>query len=57
MISLQVIAERLLAGHGPDNFAEPFKRDEGEDLRAIFPDGPVIPLQYKYKSLVNKCDQ
>lgn len=34
--TVPVIAERPLLGHGPDNFAEPFERHEGEDLRAFF---------------------
>ncbi|CAN5848043.1 hypothetical protein BH23ACT11_BH23ACT11_14850 [soil metagenome] len=40
--SVPVILERPLIGHGPDSLAEPFKRYEGEDLRAFFPDGQVI---------------
>ncbi len=40
--TVPVIAERPLLGHGPDNFAEPFERHEGEDLRAFFPTGEVI---------------
>lgn len=40
--TVPVILERPLLGHGPDNFAEPFKRHEGEDLRAFFPDGDII---------------
>lgn len=40
--TLLVIAERPLLGHGPDNFAEPFERHEGEDLRAFFQNGAVI---------------
>lgn len=39
--TIPVIAERPLLGHGPDNFAEPFRRHEGEDLRAFFPGGVV----------------
>ncbi len=34
--TVPVITERPLLGHGPDNFAEPFERHEGEDLRAFF---------------------
>ncbi len=34
--TIPVIAERPLLGHGPDNFAEPFARHEGKDLRAFF---------------------
>lgn len=34
--TLPVIAERPVLGHGPDNFAGPFARHEGEDLRAFF---------------------
>lgn len=34
--TVPVIAERPIIGHGPDNFAEPFDRHEGEDLRAFF---------------------
>lgn len=40
--TVPVILERPLLGHGPDNFAEPFERHEGEDLRAFFPNGEVI---------------
>ncbi len=40
--TVPVILERPLLGHGPDNFAEPFERHEGEDLRAFFPRGEVI---------------
>ena len=40
--TVPVILERPLLGHGPDNFAEPFKEHEGEDLRAFFPNGEVI---------------
>lgn len=40
--TIPVIAERPLLGHGPDNFAGPFKRHEGEDLRAFFPNGETI---------------
>jgi O-antigen ligase len=40
--TIPLIAERPVLGHGPDNFAEPFKRHEGEDLRAFFPDGETI---------------
>jgi O-antigen ligase len=40
--TIPMIMERPLLGYGPDNFAEPFKRYEGEDLRAFFPDGAVI---------------
>jgi hypothetical protein len=40
--TIPMIRERPLFGHGPDNFAEPFKRHEGEDLRAFFPDGDYI---------------
>jgi O-antigen ligase len=40
--TISVIAERPLLGHGPDNFASPFERHEGEDLRAFFPNGEVI---------------
>jgi len=40
--TVPVILERPLLGHGPDNFAEPFKRHEGEDLRAFFPNGEII---------------
>lgn len=34
--TIPVIAERPLLGHGPDDYAEPFARHEGEDLRAFF---------------------
>ncbi|CAN5885067.1 hypothetical protein BH23ACT11_BH23ACT11_15760 [soil metagenome] len=34
--TLPLIAERPIIGHGPDNFAEPFDRHEGQDLRAFF---------------------
>jgi O-antigen ligase len=40
--TVPVILERPLLGHGPDNFAEPFERHEGEDLRAFFPGGETI---------------
>lgn len=40
--TVPVILERPLLGHGPDNFAEPFARHEGEDLRAFFPNSQVI---------------
>jgi putative inorganic carbon (HCO3(-)) transporter len=40
--TIPVIMERPLLGHGPDNFAEPFKRHEGEDLRAFFPGGETV---------------
>ncbi len=33
-----MILEHPLLGHGPDNFAEPFERHEGEDLRFILLD-------------------
>jgi putative inorganic carbon (HCO3(-)) transporter len=40
--TIPMIVERPLLGHGPDNFAEPFKRYAGEDLRAFVPDiGPI----------------
>jgi putative inorganic carbon (HCO3(-)) transporter len=39
--TIPMIMERPLLGHGPDNFAEPFKRYEGEDLRAFFPDDVI----------------
>lgn len=40
--TIPVILERPLIGHGPDNFAEPFKRHESEQLRAFFPGGETI---------------
>jgi putative inorganic carbon (HCO3(-)) transporter len=40
--TVPMIMERPLLGYGPDNFAEPFERYEGEDLRAFFPNGAVI---------------
>jgi O-antigen ligase len=36
--TIPMIMDRPLLGYGPDNFAEPFERYEGEDLRAFFPD-------------------
>lgn len=39
---IPVIAERPLIGHGPDNFIQPFKRHEGEDLKSFFPQGTII---------------
>jgi putative inorganic carbon (HCO3(-)) transporter len=39
--TIPVIAERPILGHGPDNFAKPFDRHEGEDLRAFFGDRVV----------------
>lgn len=32
--TIPVLLERPLLGHGPDNFAMPFERHEGEDLKA-----------------------
>lgn len=40
--TIPVITERPLFGHGPDNFAEPFKRHESKELKAFFPDGDTI---------------
>ncbi len=40
--TIPMIMERPLLGHGPDNFAEPFKRYQGEDLRAFIPDIGLI---------------
>lgn len=40
--TVPMIMERPLLGYGPDNFAEPFERYEGEDLQAFFPNGAVI---------------
>jgi O-antigen ligase len=40
--TIPVILQRPLIGHGPDNFAEPFKRHEGDDLRAFFPNSETI---------------
>jgi hypothetical protein len=40
--TVPVVLERPLIGHGPDNFAEPFTRHQGEDLRAFFPNGEII---------------
>ncbi len=37
--SIPMIVDRPLFGYGPDNFAEPFKRYESEDLRSFFPEG------------------
>ena len=40
--TVPVILERPLIGHGPDNFAEPFARHEGEDLRAMLLEEAVV---------------
>jgi O-antigen ligase len=39
--TVPMIMDRPVLGYGPDNFAEPFERYEGDDLRAFFP-GDVI---------------
>jgi O-antigen ligase len=40
--TLPVIAERPLLGHGPDNFARPFSRHQGEDLTAMLAEGAIV---------------
>ncbi len=40
--TIPVIAERPVLGHGPDDFAEPFSRYEGDDLKAFFMEGAIV---------------